>query len=125
MELWSCALRDFHHRYYRMEVNEIVDVFCSLLCLIKQCCLFSETSAMSFPMQPLWHRVVLQRYNYISMVLWFFQAVHLTQEWREEELQTYFRRDTGCLNYNTSMKNCKFSFSTHPLSSHKKKFFKS
>ena len=59
------------------------------------------------------------------MVLWFFQAVHLTHEWMEEKLQTYFRMDTGCLNHNTSMKNCKFSFSTRSLSSYKATLFKS
>ena len=67
-------------------------------------------------------KVVFQRRSffchiYISMVLWFFQAVHLTHEWMEEKLQTYFRMDTGCLNHNTSMKNCKFSLLTcSPLS---------
>ena len=65
------------------------------------------------------------RHLYISMVLWFFQAVHLTHEWMEEKLQTYFRMDTGCLNHNTSMKNCKFSFSTRSLSSYKATLFKS
>ena len=65
------------------------------------------------------------RHVYISMVLWFFQAVHLTHEWMEEKLQTYFRMDTGCLNHNTSMKNCKFSFSTRSLSSYKATLFKS
>ena len=59
------------------------------------------------------------------MVLWFFQAVHLTHEWMEEKLQTYFRMDTGCLNHNTSMKNCKFSLFTCSPSSYKETFFKS
>ena len=59
------------------------------------------------------------------MVLWFFQAVHPTHEWMEEKLQTYFRMDTGCLNHNTSMKNCKFSLLTRSLSSYKETFFKS
>ena len=62
---------------------------------------------------------------YISMVLWFFQAVHLTHEWMEEKLQTYSRMDTGCLNHNTSMKNCKFSLFTCSPSSYKETFFKS
>ena len=60
-----------------------------------------------------------------SMVLWFFQAVHLTLEWMEEKLQTYFKMDTGCLNHNTLMKSCKFSFSTRSLSSYKATLFKS
>ena len=61
---------------------------------------------------------------YISMVLWFFQAVHLTHEWMEEKLQTYFRMDTGCLNHNTSMKNCKLSLLTRFSLSYKETFFK-
>ena len=65
------------------------------------------------------------RHIYISMVLWFFQAVHLTHEWMEEKLQTYSRMDTGCLNHNTSMKNCKFSLFTCSPSSYKETFFKS
>ena len=52
---------------------------------------------------------------YTAMVLWFFQAVHLTHEWMEEKLQTYFRMDTGCLNHNTSMKNCKCFFNSFSL----------
>ena len=59
------------------------------------------------------------------MVLWFFQVVHLTHEWMEEKLQTYFRMDTGCLNHNMWMKTCKFYFSTPSLSSHKETFLKS
>ena len=59
------------------------------------------------------------------MVLWFFQVVHLTHEWMEEKLQTYFRMDTGCLNHNTSMKNCKFSLFTRFPSSYEETFFKS
>ena len=59
------------------------------------------------------------------MVLWFIQAVHLTHEWMEEKLQTYFRMDTGCLNHNTSMKNCKFSLLPRYLSSYKETFSKS
>ena len=55
----------------------------------------------------------------------FFQVVHLTHEWMEEKLQTYFRMDTGCLNHNTSMKNCKFSLFTRSPSSYKETFFKS
>ena len=43
----------------------------------------------------------------------------------EEKLQTYFRMDTGCLNHNTSMKNCKFYFSTYFLLSNKEMFFES
>ena len=65
------------------------------------------------------------RHIYISMVLWFFQAVHLTHEWMEEKLQTYFRMDTGCLNHNTSMKNCKFSLLPRSLSLYKDMLFKS
>ena len=65
------------------------------------------------------------RHIYISMVLWFFQAAHHTHEWMEEKLQTYFRMDTGCLNHNTSMKNCKFSLFTRSPSSYKETFFKS
>ena len=38
------------------------------------------------------------------------QVVHLTQEWMEKKLQTYFKRDTGCLYHNMWMQNCKFSF---------------
>ena len=59
------------------------------------------------------------------MALWFFQVVHLTHEWMEEKLQTYFRMDTGCLNHNTSMKNCKFSLLPRSLSSYRETFFKS
>ena len=59
------------------------------------------------------------------MVLWLFQAVHLTHEWMEGKLQTYFRMDTGCLNHNTSMKNCKFSLLTCFLLSYKETFFRS
>ena len=75
-------------------------------------------------------KVVFQRRSffchiYISMVLWFFQAVHLTHEWMEEKLQTYFRMDTGCLNHNTSMKNCKFSLLPRSLSLYKDMLFKS
>ena len=74
-------------------------------------------------------KVVFQRRSffchiYISMVLWFFQAVHLTHEWMEEKLQTYFRMDTGCPNHNTSMKNCKLSLLTHFSLSYKETFFK-
>ena len=61
---------------------------------------------------------------YISMVLWFFQAVHLTHEWMEEKLQTYFRMDTGCPNHNTSMKNCKLSLLIRFSLSYKETFFK-
>ena len=65
------------------------------------------------------------RHIYISMVLWFFQVVHLTHEWMEEKLQTYFRMDTGCLNHNTLMKNCKFSLFTCSPSLYEETFFKS
>ena len=58
---------------------------------------------------------VFLHHIYISMVLWFFQVVHLTHEWMEEKLQTYFRMDTGCLNHNTSMKNCKCFFNSFSL----------
>ena len=68
---------------------------------------------------------VFFRHIYISMVLWFFQAVRLTHEWMEEKLQSYSKMDTGCLNRNTSMKNCKFSLFTRSPSSCKKRFFKS
>ena len=43
----------------------------------------------------------------------------------EEKLQTYSRMDTGCLNHNTSMKNCKFSLFTRSPSSFVETFFKS
>ena len=74
-------------------------------------------------------KIVFQRRSffchiYISMVLWFFQAVHLTHEWMEEKLQTYFRMDTGCPNHNTSMKNCKLSLLTRFSLSYKETFFK-
>ena len=59
------------------------------------------------------------------MALWFFQVVHLTNEWMEEKLQNYFRMDTGCLNHNMSMKNCKFSLFTRSPSSCVETFFKS
>ena len=102
-------------------------------CLIKQRIVFSSTNAMSFPMQPQTPSSdtsgvlvkVFFRHIYMSMVLWFFQVVHLTHEWMEEKLQTYFRMDTGCLNHNTSMKNCKFSLLTLSLSSYRGTFFKS
>ena len=38
-----------------------------------------------------------------------------THEWMAEKLQTYFRMDTGCLNHNTSMKNCKCFFNSFSL----------
>ena len=74
-------------------------------------------------------KVVFQRRSffchiYISMVLRFFQAVHLTHEWMEEKLQTYFRMDTGCLSHNTLIRNCK-CFSIRSLSPYKETFFKS
>ena len=59
------------------------------------------------------------------MILWFFQAVHLTHEWMEEKLQTYFRMDTGCLSHNMSMKNCKFSLLPRSLSLYNEMLFKS
>ena len=34
------------------------------------------------------------------------QVVHLIQGWMEEKLQTYFKRDTECLNHNTWMISC-------------------
>ena len=68
---------------------------------------------------------VFFRHIYISMVLWFSQAVHLTHEWMEEKFQSYSKMDTGCLNHNTSMKNCKFSLFTRSPSSCKKRFLKS
>ena len=75
-------------------------------------------------------KVVFQRRSffchiYISMVLRFFQAVHLTHEWMEEKLQTYFRMDTGCLSHNTLMRNCKCLFNSFSLTLFKETFFKS
>ena len=40
------------------------------------------------------------------------------------KIATYFRMDTGCLNHNTSMKNCK-CFSIRSLSPYKETFVKS
>ena len=88
--------------------------FCYIPCLIKQCIMFIQTNLMSFSMQPQTPSTdiggvlmkVFFRHTYNSMVFWFFQAVHLTHERMEEKLQTYFRIYTGCLNHNTSMKNC-------------------
>ena len=34
------------------------------------------------------------------------QVVHRIHEWMEEKLQTYFRRDTECLNHNIWMVSC-------------------
>ena len=34
------------------------------------------------------------------------QVVHLIQGWMEEKLQTYFKRDTECLNHNMWMISC-------------------
>ena len=62
-------------------------------------------------------KVVASSFSSIFIVQWFFQAVHLTLQWMEDKLQTYFRRDTGCLNHDTWMRNCKFflrSFSFIP-----------
>ena len=77
-----------------------------------------------------WHRYVLVKVFFLSRLYFddlvvLDQAVHLTHEWMEEKLQTYFRMDTGCLNHNTSMKNCKFSLFTCSPSSYKETFFKS
>ena len=34
------------------------------------------------------------------------QVVHRIQGWMEEKLQTYFKRDTECLNHNMWMISC-------------------
>ena len=34
------------------------------------------------------------------------QVVHRIQGWMEEKLQTYFKRDTECLNHNMWMLSC-------------------
>ena len=34
------------------------------------------------------------------------QVVHRIHEWMEEKLQTYFKRDTECLNHNMWMISC-------------------
>ena len=47
--------------------------------------------------------------RYDSQVI-IFQAGRLIQEWMEEKLQTYFNRDTECLNHNTWMISCKLAF---------------
>ena len=90
-----------------------------LLHIYKVSCSVRQVTQMVFQWRSLF------RHIHISVVLWFFQAVHLTHEWMEEKLQTYFRMDTGCPNHNTSMKNCKFSLFTRSPSSYEETFFKS
>ena len=58
-----------------------------------------------------WYNVeVCFQVQYDSQVIIFFQAVRLIHEWMEEKLQTYFSRDTECLNHNTWMISCKLTF---------------
>ena len=48
--------------------------------------------------------------SYINLVpkfLSFFQVAHHIHEWKAGKLQTYFRKDTGCLNHSMWMMNCK------------------
>ena len=48
--------------------------------------------------------------SYILMALWSLSGGSPYPRMTEKILQTYFRKDTECLNHNMWMKNCRFSF---------------